>query len=337
MRIVMVGCGGMSQRWLTETAACPEADVVGFVDIDRERAENRRAEFGAAGAVAGTSLKTVLQSVNPDVVFDCTVPEAHCNVTLTALEAGCHVLGEKPMADCMSNARKMVRAAAEKDRLYAVIQNRRYVDGTVRYRELVQSGRIGPLTTLNADFYIGAHFGGFRAAMEHVLLLDMAIHTFDQARFISGADASSVYCYEWNPGGSWYRHGASAMCIFEMTNDLVFSYRGSWCSEGLNTSWECEWRAVGEKGSATWDGRDAVSAQTVTPGDSLIWPAQDLAVPERSRLSRTGHAAIIHEFLDCVRNGGTPQTVCTDNIRSLAMVHAAIESAEAGRKVAVRA
>ena len=80
----------------------------------------------------------------------------------------------------------------------------------------MQSGAVGPLTTVNCDFYIGAHFGGFRDRMEHVLLLDMAIHTFDQARFIMGADPVSVYCNEWNPAGSWYDHDASAIAIFEM-------------------------------------------------------------------------------------------------------------------------
>ena len=62
-----------------------------------------------------------------------------------------------------------------------------------------QAGTLGPLTTLHSDFYIGAHFGGFREQMRHVLLLDMAIHTFDAARLLSGADPVAVYCQEWNP------------------------------------------------------------------------------------------------------------------------------------------
>ena len=61
-----------------------------------------------------------------------------------------------------------------------------------------------------ADFFIGAHFGGFRDEMAHVLLLDMAIHTFDQARKILGADPVSVYCHEFNPAGSWYAGASSA-------------------------------------------------------------------------------------------------------------------------------
>ena len=66
----------------------------------------------------------------------------------------------------------------------------------------------------------------------------MAIHTFDMARFISGADPVAVYCKEWNPSGSWYDHDASAIAIFEMTGGIVYTYRGSWCAEGLNTTWE---------------------------------------------------------------------------------------------------
>ena len=49
-----------------------------------------------------------------------------------------------------------------------------------------------------------------------------------------------------------------------------------------------------------------------------------------------GHAGLIDEFVDCVRRGRTPETVCTDNIKSLAMVFAAIESAKRGRRVAVK-
>ncbi len=58
--------------------------------------------------------------------------------------------------------------------------------------------------------------------MTHVLLLDMAIHTFDAARLISSADPVGVYCHEWNPAGSWYDRDASAAAIFEMSN--------GWCT-----------------------------------------------------------------------------------------------------------
>ena len=304
--------------------------------INEKAAKKRREYFGLKSACTGTDLRTMLKTVKPDVVFDCTLPESHVSVTLEALCQGCHVLGEKPLADSMANARRMVAAAKKARKVYAVIQNRRYTPQIKAFRDLIASRKMGDLTTLNCDFYIGAHFGGFRDKMKHVLLLDMAIHTFDAIRFISGANPVSVYCKEWNPKGSWYRHGASAVAVFEMTKGVIVTYRGSWCSEGLNTTWESDWRAVGSKGNATWDGADKLNAQVVRSRGGFFSNTGD--IPVRFRKSGyTGHEAIIREFLSCVRSGKRPQTVCTDNVKSLAMVFGAIESAEKGKKVKVKA
>jgi predicted dehydrogenase len=271
-----------------------------------------------------------------NIVFDCTVPEAHTDITLEALQHGCHVLGEKPMAMSMDRAAMMIEAAQASGKIYAVIQNRRYADPILRFRNFVQSGQIGRLHTLNADFYLGPHFGGFREEMAHVLLIDMAIHSFDQARFISGADPVAVYCYEWNPPGSWYSQDASAMAIFEMSDGLIFNYRGSWCAEGLNTSWECAWRAQAERGSATWDGHEQFEAQAVAGSEGFMREQKTLEFPPLPPLAQTGHGGVIYEFLNCIQNGGTPQTICTDNIKSLAMVHAAVESAETDQRIVIK-
>jgi predicted dehydrogenase len=257
-------------------------------------------------------------------------------VTLTALAHGCHVLGEKPMADSLADAARMVAAAQAAGKIYAVTQNRRYDARVRRFQAFLRAGTLGPLTTLHSDFYIGAHFGGFREQMRHVLLLDMAIHTFDAARLLSGADPVAVYCQEWNPTGSWYDHHASAMAIFEMTDNIVYTYRGSWCAEGLNTAWEAEWRALGTRGSAQWDGADDLRAATVTGREGLLAASASVAVPEIDPGPKVGgHAGLLREFVACVETGATPETSGADNIRSLAMVFAAIQSAETGRRVAV--
>lgn len=353
MRVVLVGCGGISPTWLKPASEMDDLEIVGLVDLNEATARSRREEFGLTNAITGVDLDRALDDLKPDAVFDCTVPEAHTLTTITALEHGCHVLGEKPMADSMANASKMVEAAREADRTYAVIQNRRY-DANIRaYRGLIESGTLGELTTLYSDFYIGAHFGGFRDHMKHVLLLDMAIHTFDAARLISGADPVAVYCKEWNPSGSWYDHDASAVAIFEMSGGIVYTYRGSWCAEGLNTTWECDWRAICRQGSATWDGASAFRAQKVAKTGGFFSEWEDLdpstalsrdldahhtaksAAGRIPKPSLPGHAGLIREFVDCVRTGKTPETVCTDNIKSLAMVFAAIESAETGKRVEI--
>lgn len=333
LKAVLAGCGVISKFWLKTTSEFDDLEIAGLVDIDISRSENFKKAFNLETAICGTNLEKVIDSVKADIVFDCTVPAAHKEITLTAMSHGCHVLGEKPMTESMQDAKEMLKTAKARGKIYAVIQNRRYMDKIVEFRNVIQSGKLGDLTALNADFYQPFRGRSFRTEMKHVLLLDMAIHSFDQARFISGKDPLSVYCYEWNPKGSWFKHGASAIAIFEMSNGVIFAYRGSWCSNGLNRSWQCDWRANCTEGSAVWDGENNLKAERVVPDpDGAI---QESSVPELPEcpLEFRGHAGVIREFLDCVHEGKEPQTVCTDNIKSLAMVHAAVESAETGKKV----
>ncbi len=334
-RVVLVGCGGISNAWFGPAGKFDDIEFVGLVDLNLENAEKRKIEHGLTNALVGDNLQEILDRSNPDIVFDCTVPPAHKEVVLTALNHGCHVLGEKPMAEFMKDACEMVNTAQNNEKVYAVIQNRRYEKNIVLLKDLLINDKIGRLTTLNADFYIGAHFGGFREEMDHVLLLDMAIHSFDQARFISGKNPVSVLAYEWNPPGSWYKHGASATCVFEMEDGVVLNYRGSLCSEGMNTTWECDWRAIGEKGTIKWDGASDFVGELAGKGDDMILPQNKLDIAVAEELEHVGHAGVIREFLDSLENNEKPQTICTDNIKSLTMVHAAIESAETGVKVEI--
>jgi predicted dehydrogenase len=326
----------MSARWLQAARELPDLEVVGLVDIREEAARKRAEEFGLGNAHLGTELSPALERLRPDVVFDCTVPETHAEVTQTALRSGCHVLGEKPLAHSLEAARASIAAAHEAGKLYAVIQNRRYDRRIRRLRRFLMSGAIGRLTTVHSDFFIGAHFGGFRDRMEHVLLLDMAIHTFDMARFIAAANPVSVYCREWNPQGSWYDHDASAIAVFEMTGGIVYTYRGSWCAEGRETSWEAEWRLVGDNGTVTWDGHETFRADAVAERGGFRSRCEPIEVPEAMRDDKhDGHLGLMREFIACVRSGGIPETVCTDNIHSLEMVFGAIRSAESGSPVTI--
>ncbi|TIX07061.1 MAG: gfo/Idh/MocA family oxidoreductase, partial [Mesorhizobium sp.] len=135
-------------------------------------------------------------------------------------------------------------------------------------------------TSIHADFFVAPHFGGFREEMAHVLLLDMAIHTFDAARYMAAGKPASVYCQEWEPASSWYRQGSSASAVFDFGGGKVFTYAGSWCADGFRTSWEGSWRIVAERGSLLWDGFDGLKAEAVIPGrDGLFDKIQPIEVP----------------------------------------------------------
>jgi predicted dehydrogenase len=336
LNAILVGCGAISGAWLGSASLQEETRITALVDINPRAAESAAETHELADVLIETDLEAALRAVRPDVVFNCTVPEAHCPVALTALEHGCHVLTEKPLSDNMGDARRMVEAARRADKTLAVIQNRRYLPQVRAVRDFLASGVIGRVTTVQSNFFLGPHFGGFREQMQHVLLVDMAIHTFDGARCITGTDATSVFCHEWNPAGSWYEHGASAVAVFEMTEDVVYTYQGSWCVEGLNTSWEGEWRIIGEEGAVTWDGHGTLSAEAVAERVGFMSETREVEIPV-PHMEKTGHDGVIGEFIECVRSGGTPETAAADNIKSLAMVFGAVGSAEKGQKVSMKA
>jgi predicted dehydrogenase len=324
----------MSKAWLNAAKAHGQLQVVGLVDVRREAAEQRANEYQLGVNVVFDTVAQALARTRPDLLFDVTIPDAHCSVTLAALKRGVHVLGEKPMAPTLSQARRMAAAAQASGKLYAVMQNRRFEPEIRAVQAALAAGAIGPVAEIHSDFFLGPHFGGFREAMEHPLLIDMAIHTFDQARFIGGVDPVAVYCHSFNPAHSWYKGHASAQCIFEMSNGVVFNYRGSWCAQGHATSWHAQWRVVGGQGTLLWEG-PRIDAQAVVP-DGAGFTHSTRPVPVTvTPMPQTGHAALINEFVDCVQHGRTPMTHCQDNIKSLAMVFAAVKSARTGKRVKV--
>ena len=333
-KALLVGAGGMGQAWARNLVAhADKVELAGWVDLREGAARAAADKLGLPEIWCGTDLVSAISVIRADFVVDVTIPEAHHDVTLAALAAGIPVLGEKPMAHSMDAARAMVQASERAGKLYMVSQSRRYDGRLSAFRRMIEKA-VGDVGILNADFYIGAHFGGFRDEMAHVLVLDMAIHTFDQARYLLGDDSPvSVYAEEFNPKWSWYKGSAGATCLFEFASGARFTYRGCWCGEGLSTSWESEWRAVGPKGTGKWDGGESLIAESVTGSEGFTRPVEPSI--ETADEVAGGIAGSLQDFLHALDTGEIPMGECHDNIKSLAMVFSAIESSKTGQRVRI--
>ncbi len=333
LKAVLVGCGAMSKTWLEAIAQIEGLSIVGLADLDPSRIASVIEQHRLSPQATASSVDALLEKVDADIVFDLVVPAARHGVVSAALAAGCHVLSEKPMAESLSQAQDLIARAEAAGRLHAVVQNRRYLANVRRIKRALGEGLIGQITSVHADFFLAPHFGGFREEMDHVLLLDMAIHAFDALRCMSGQSARRVYCEEWNPPGSWYRQGSSAVAIFELESGAPFTYRGSWCAAGKATSWECEWRFVGTLGTLVWDGIGEPRAELAgSARQGLFDEALAQPLPElEGRIG--GHLGVLQDFVAAVRGGPLPETVGTDNVKSLAMTLGAIDSARTGRRI----
>jgi len=332
---IMVGCGAMSSEWI-KSAKELDVQIISLVDLNPEAARKQAAAFELK-ALIFDNLSEAIERSPAQLLFDCTIPATHVDVDLKGLSHGLHVLEEKPLATDLAGARQLIELAHKNGLAHVVVQNRRFNAGIRKIRRLLDLGLIGELTSVAIDFFVPAHFGGFREKMDHVLLTDMAIHHFDAVRFITRANTKTVYCDEWNPEGSWWQHGAAANAIFRMDSGIRFSFRGSWCAEGLRTSWDGAWRIIGTKGTIVWDGLDDVRGEYVKVAEGFFYEQQPLDVEvEPDPVETRGHFSVMAQFLRQVLEGIPAETRSADNIQSLAMVLAAIESSDAGQMVPVR-
>lgn len=329
-RTVMVGAGDISGNWFQALEA-EGVEIAAVVDLVPEAAQSRLTRHGV-DAEASTDLSVMLKRHQPDFVLDLTVPMAHHDVVCTAMRAGYHVIGEKPMSASLEAARAMVRTSEETGRLYMVAQSRRWEHRSVRTRAAIASGQLGPLTTMSCAFYRASRPDGYRIVNPSPLFLEIGIHQFDLARYFTGLEPVSVYAREWNPRGSWYAGNAAASCIFEMTDGVIFSYNGSWVAEGCATDWNGHWRITGTEGTVLYEARTEPRGEVAHDEGRLHHgqrPVHELAVPE-SNLRYLTQRGALSEMLAYLDDGTIPQTECHDNLTSLAMVFAAIESARTG-------
>jgi predicted dehydrogenase len=163
----------------------------------------------------------------------------------------------------------------------------------------------------------------------------MAIHAFDQARNLLGADAERVLTHELRPPESGFGGAPVSLCTFELAGGAVFAYRGSWAAAGHETPWFGRWRVDGTRAAARWEGTGSPVVERLT-GQT----PQGTAF-ERSELGGetdpNDHPAAVPALLRRLVRGEPAETEAADNLRSLAMVTAAVESAERGGWVDVPA
>ena len=138
-QVVVAGCGGMANKWVDYALGRKDTEIVGLVDIKQEFAQ-AMAERKGLSCPTFTSLQTALVQTGANLVFDITIPSSHYSIASTALEQGCHVFGEKPLAESMGECLSIVKLAERTGRTHAVMQNRRY-DGRIRaLRKLITEG-----------------------------------------------------------------------------------------------------------------------------------------------------------------------------------------------------
>lgn len=327
-KCILTGLGNRGLFWLGEVNRHPRCEAVGFVEPG-EAQRARAIERGVRGDMIFSSLDEAVRKVKADFVLDVTPPHVHHHVAATAFAAGLHVLGEKPLSDDYTIARKIAGAGAKSGLKHMIAQNYRFDVGARGMRKLIADNAVGEAGQLDVQFYKawadvpGSHY----VTQPFMLINDMMVHHFDLMRFLLGVDPVAVQAVTWNHKWGWHAGDAAHSIVFEFPGGVWATHVSIACSVGdTRRDYYGDWRVDGPDGSLFWsEGRihRAKMHRTDRKVREELFPAP----------APSGGAGIFDEFFAAITENRQPECNAEDNLRSVAMVFAAIRSAKEKRRV----
>ena len=343
INIGIIGCGKIAQtRHLPEYSANKTCKIAGVFDLNFERAQEIAAQYGA---VAYKTVEELLNNSNIDAVSVCVANNAHAEVTLKALQAGKHVLCEKPMATTIEDCEKMVRTAKEKGKYLMIGQNQRLTKAHVKAKELIQAGAIGKILTFRTVFGHGGpetwsvdpgvsswFFDKKRAAMG--AMADLGVHKTDLIQFLTDAKVVETKAVvktldKRGADGELIGVDDNAICIYTMDNGVIGTMTASWTYYGAEDNSTV---LYGTKGIMKIYANPQFSIEIVPKeGGKILYDIDQIQTNDNQTKS-----GVIDEFIDALMNDREPIINGESVLAAMRAVFSSIESAEKNQTITVK-
>jgi predicted dehydrogenase len=337
IRIVQVGMGGWGQNWAKEVvSANTDIEAVAWVELDAGTLKKAQTELKLPSSHCFLSLTDALSAVEADAVLVTASLPGHVPSVLTALQAGKHVLVEKPFAPTLAEASQLVEEAEQRGHVLMVSQNYRYHAAARAVADLVRRRILGEVLSVNLDFRKYNHKAPFETTTQYKfrqpLLVDMAIHHFDLMRMVLGKEPVQINCQTWNPRGSKFVDPAAGAAIITFEGDTIVSYRGNWVSPGADTNWAGAWHMECELGEIVWTSRGHLGESVILRSlDALAGETEQVVeLPEVTLHDRHGSLAA---FIHAIQTGIEPESSGRRNLKTLALTLASVASATNQRPI----
>ena len=323
---IITGLGNRAYFWYNQIKERNDIEAVAFVEPAEASCRRAVEQHDIAAERIYPSLAAALAACRPDFVLDVTPPAVHHEIAIEAFAAGLPVIGEKPLSDDLARAKQVVAAGRKAGVIHMITQNYRFQGAARTLARRLAGGLIGPPGQCDVQFYKawadnpGSHY----VTQPYMVINDMMVHHFDLMRFFLAAEPTAVHAVTWNQPWGWHEGDACHSIVFEFPGGLHATHVTVACSVGYSPGdYNGHWRFDGPKGSVVWsDGqiRHVHQHRIDEPIDEAI----EATEPEGNMLS---------EFVAALDEEREPQCNAPDNLNSLRMVFAAIESAKQHRWV----
>lgn len=321
LRVGVVGAGLIAGCHVRAYAKAAGADVVAVTDTHLAKAERLAATVGAQ---AFASLDEML-AMETDVISVCTPPSSHAGLTVRALQAGRHVLCEKPVALSLRDAQRIEQAAAASDRVVMIGHVVRYEPDHRAAKDLVEAGQIGDVAMMTHSMTTslpGWSEGGWLTRPEESggPLVDLSVHSFDYLAWVIGSPAVRVHAVAADGPAGPATYGLATV---RYASGAMGQVEASWAhpaGRGFTTTVEI----AGSGGRISWD-YDSIKGGAIHRADG--------GVTRLDPLGERGYASEIAAFTAAVRAGGPSPVPVSDGVAATRTALAALHSARTGEPV----
>ena len=329
LRVCVIGMGPIGNRHAELYKADPLAELVGVCDILKDRADTAAARLDVP---AFYDAQKMLDALQPDVCSITTggyeYSSDHYKPTIQALEAGCHVLGEKPISNEISKAEEMVAKAKQKGLCYGINLNHRFTPAARLAKKWQNEGRLGHLLFINMSMWIMNP----TESSPYFQIKALHPHTVDIMRHFCG-DVEAVQCFATKAPGR--KIWSTAHFGMRFKNGVVGGLTGSYDIERGHPMERCE--VAGTAGRFVIE--DMYREATLYPAGNLEKTVYTNPVFGGFRGFEDTFQDRIHRFLEQVSAGASPEEIDgsgADGLAAQKVLQSAIESLENGTIVYVK-
>ena len=342
VNVGIIGCGKIAQvRHIPEYRMNGEARLAGYYDFNKDRAVSLAKEFGGK---AYDSVDELLADPEIDAVSVCVANDAHAEITIKALNAGKHVLCEKPMATTLSACEEMAAAANKAGKKLMIDQNQRLAKAHVKAKKLLAQGEIGKVITFKTTFGHGGpetwsvdggsntwFFDKKRASMG--AMADLGIHKTDLIQYLLDTKVVQTTAVV-TTLDKRYQDGKlidvddNAICIYKMGNGVIGTMTASWTYYGAEDNSTI---LYGTKGIMKIYSNPEYAIEVIgRNGEKVYYDVEQIQTNDSQ--TKTG---IIDAFVKCITEDEEPLISGESVLAAMRAVFGSIESGETGKTVTV--
>jgi UDP-N-acetylglucosamine 3-dehydrogenase len=331
LRVGVIGCGSIAQhRHLPEYKSNKNVEIVAVCDINEERAQAVAEKYGVK---AYTNYEELLASGSVDAVSVCTPNYLHAPISIAALNAGLHVLCEKPMATSKQEAQEMIAAANENGKKLMIGHNQRFVPSHQKARKLIESGEIGKIYSFRTAFGHGGPEGwsvegkeGWFFQKEKAFvgaMGDLGVHKTDLLRYVLGEEITEVGAFVETSAKDFADVDDNAVCVLKTESGIIGTLAASWAyvSKEDNST-----IIYGEKAILRLED-DPINSLVVQYANGEVVNYQ-LGKIQSNAEGGQNNSHVIEKFVESILHDHEPPVPGEEGMKSLEVILAALESNE---------